>query len=132
MPHPTIILARISHLIYRLQVNSQSSHTCQNLSIILSMVAGAVQESDSIDNDQLLSPMHFSLHMSTNVAVLQPSTANDSLSANSELKYKPQLGRGDHYLLLSIVLSAACVICLTWWSLPCTLSGLFLSVKVRI
>ena len=44
--------------------------------------------------------------------------------------YERQYGAGDHYLLLSVILSFLCFFCGTWWALICTVTAIFFAISV--
>ena len=44
--------------------------------------------------------------------------------------YTRHYGSGDHFLLLSIILSFVCFFCGTWWALFCTIPAIFYAIHV--
>ena len=44
--------------------------------------------------------------------------------------YQRHYGTGDHYLLLSILLTFICFFCGTWLSLMCTIPAIFFAISV--
>ena len=76
--------------------------------------------------DELLPQQQHSLQTKANVALLQQTMAPTPPSLN----YKHHFGPGDHYLLLSVILSVSFLLCVVWWALPCTLAAVTFSIKV--
>ena len=45
--------------------------------------------------------------------------------------YQRRYGSGDHYLILSIIMSFVCFFFGTWWALACTIPAIFMAINVR-
>ena len=45
--------------------------------------------------------------------------------------YTRQYGSGDHYLLLSIIMSILCFVCGSWWALLCTIPAIFYAINAQ-
>ena len=44
--------------------------------------------------------------------------------------YQRRYGSGDHYLILSIIMSFVCFFFGTWWALVCTIPAIFMAINV--
>lgn len=45
--------------------------------------------------------------------------------------YERRYGSGDHFLLLSIILSIWCCVCFSWWTLCCTIPAIFFAINAQ-